>query len=206
MSVIDGYTQTVTTTITVGNYPSFAGVNSETNRIYVSNSLSNTVLHQHKMYEEAIKFYLKFLEDESSTEEDRIFIYIRLADCYDQLGDKEKELSCTFKTFLYDIPRPESCCRLGYYFLQKNELSRAIYWYKQAIEAPTPQNRWAIVNGVSRTWLPNMQLGLCYYRLGKYDLSYQHNRIALSYRPDDKDILNNIRLIEALLDQERIQN
>ncbi len=163
-------------------------------------------LHQHKMYEEAIKFYLNFLEDESSTEENRIFIYIRLADCYDQLGDKEKELACTFKTFLYDIPRPESCCRLGYYFLQKNELSRAIYWYKQAIEAPTPQNRWAVVNGVSRTWLPNMQLGLCYYRLGKYDLSYQHNRIALSYRPDDKDILNNIRLIEELLDQERIQN
>ncbi|WP_242832469.1 glycosyltransferase [Desulfosporosinus orientis] len=158
-------------------------------------------LHHHKKYKKAIEFYLKFLEDENNTEENKIFVCIRLADCYCQLNDKEKELALTFKTFQYDIPRPESCCRLGYYFLQKNELNKAVYWYKQAIEVPMPENSWAIVSGVSRTWLPHMQLGLCYYQLGRYDLSYQHNKIALSYRPKDKGILNNINLLEELLKQ-----
>lgn len=161
-------------------------------------------LHQHKMYEKAIEYYLKFLEDENKSEENKIFVCTRLADCYYQLGDKEKELAYTFKSFEYDIPRPESCCRLGYHFLQKNALNKAVYWYKQAIEAPAPENKWTIVNEPSRTWLPHMQLGLCYYRLGLYELSYHHNKIALSYRPGDKDIINNLILLKELLKDSKI--
>jgi glycosyltransferase involved in cell wall biosynthesis len=156
-------------------------------------------LHQHQMYEKAIVFYLKFLEDKNNQVENKIFVCSRLADCYYQIGDKEKELAYTFKSFEYDIPRSESCCRLGYHFLQKNEFKKAVYWYKQAIGAPLPESNWTIVNQPSRTWLPHMQLGLCYYQLGQYDLSYQHNKIALSYRPKDQDILNNLNLLEGLL-------
>jgi len=158
-------------------------------------------LHQHKMYEKAIVFYLKFLEDENNSVENKIFVCNRLADCYYQLGDKEKELAYTFKSFEYDTPRSEACCRLGYHFLQKNAFKQAVYWYKQAIGTPIPESSWAIVNEASRTWLPHMQLGLCYYRLGMYDLSYQYNKTALSYRPNDQDILNNLGVLEELLKQ-----
>ncbi len=158
-------------------------------------------LHQHKIYEKAVVFYLKFLDNKYASEDNRIFVCTRLADCYYQLGDKEKELAYTFKSFEYDIPRPESCCRLGYHFLQQNEFKKAAYWYKQAIESPSPENIWTIINQPSRNWLPHMQLGLCYYNLGLYHLSYQHNKIALSYRPEDKDILNNLNLLEKLLEQ-----
>lgn len=81
-----------------------------------------------------------------------------------------------FLEFEYDTPRPEFCCRLGYHFLQKNALKEAVFWYQLAINSPLPENNWVIVNEPSRTWLPHMQLGLCYYRLGRYDLSYQHNK------------------------------
>jgi len=79
--------------------------------------------------------------------------------------------------------------RLGYHALEKKEYQMAIFWYKLATELPKPKNRWAIVNEASRTWLPNLQLGLCYYQLRDYNLSYQHNEIALSYRPNDKQII-----------------
>ena len=102
-------------------------------------------LHQHKMYEKAVEFYLKFLDDETGSEENKLFVCNRLADCYYQLGDKEKELAYTFMSFEYDIPRPEACCRLGYHFLQKEMFRQAVYWYKQAIETPLPENIWAIV-------------------------------------------------------------
>ena len=43
VSVIDGATNTVISTISVGSFPYNVGVNSSTNRIYVTNSQSNTV-------------------------------------------------------------------------------------------------------------------------------------------------------------------
>ncbi|MCZ8516401.1 glycosyltransferase family 2 protein [Paenibacillus filicis] len=156
-------------------------------------------LHHHKMYEQAIEYYLKFMVLDDVTPEDKIFVCGKMADCYYHLGDRDKELEITLKSFDYDIPRPEFCCRLGYRFLEKVEFHQAAFWYKLAIETPPPKNQWAIVNHPSRTWLPHMQLGLCYYQLGEYELSYRHNSIALTYRPDDEQIQNNVKLLEELL-------
>ncbi|MDF2962303.1 MAG: glycosyl transferase, partial [Paenibacillus sp.] len=156
-------------------------------------------LHHHKMYEKAIELYLKYLDLDNVSAEDKIFVYGKLADCYYQLGNKEKELACTFKSFEYDVPRPEFCCRLGYHFLEQAEFHQAVFWYKLAAESPTPKNQWTIVNNPSRTWLPHMQLGRCYYELGEFKLSYQHNEMALTYRPNDEQILSNMKLLEELL-------
>ncbi|GBF34310.1 hypothetical protein DCCM_3422 [Desulfocucumis palustris] len=44
-----------------------------------------------------------------------------------------------------------------------------------------------------------MQRGLCYYQMGDYRLSYRHNKILLFYRPNDKSIINNLKLLEELI-------
>ncbi|NTW21335.1 MAG: glycosyltransferase family 2 protein [Nostocales cyanobacterium W4_Combined_metabat2_030] len=158
-------------------------------------------LHQHRSYPKATEFYLKFLDMESITKEDRIHVFAKLADCYYHLGERGKEREFILKSFAFDIPRPEFCCRLGYYFLEKSQFSQAAFWYKLAIELPVPDNLWAIQNHASRTWLPHMQLGLCYYQMGNYELSYHHNKIALSYRPDDPNIINNVQLLEEIIEK-----
>jgi tetratricopeptide (TPR) repeat protein len=155
-------------------------------------------LHQHQLYQKGTEVYLIFLDMQNITTEDCIYACSKLADCYYYLGDREKEREFIFKSFEYDIPRPEFCCRLGYFFLEKKQFVQAAFWYKLAIELPIPNNHWAIQNQVSRTWLPHMQLGLCYYQLGEYELSYRHNEIALSYRPNDVSIINNIKLLGEL--------
>ncbi|HWR45068.1 glycosyltransferase family 2 protein [Sporomusa sp.] len=156
-------------------------------------------LHQHRMYQQAIEFYLKFMDMENITTEDRIHACSKLADCYYHLGDREQERAFIFKSFEYDTPRPEYCCRLGYYFLEKSQFSQAAFWYKLATELPMPNNCWAIQNHASHTWLPHTQLGLCYYQMGEYQLSYHHNKIALSYRPNDLGIINNINLLDEIM-------
>lgn len=156
-------------------------------------------LHQHRFYQKATEFYLKFLDMENITVEDRIYVFSKMADCYYYIGEREKEREYIFKSFTYDTPRPEFCCRLGYYFLEKSQFAQAAFWYNLATEVPVPNNRWAIQNQASRTWLPHMQLGLCYYQMGEYELSYKHNKIALSYRPDDLSIISNIRLLTELM-------
>ena len=135
------------------------------------------------------------------TVEDRIYCCSKLADCYHLIDDREKERKFIFKAMEYDTPRPEFCCRLGYYFIEKGQYSQATFWYKIAIEVPEPTNLWAIQNHVSHTWLPHMQLGFCYYQLGEYELSYHHNKIALSYLPNDPNILNNVNLIQEIINK-----
>lgn len=156
-------------------------------------------LHQHRVYQKAIECYLKFMDSEDISTEDRIYACSKLADCYHYLEDRKKEREFIFKSLEYDTPRPEFCCRLAYYFLEKNQFPQAAFWYKLATELPVPNNLWATQNHASRTWLPHMQLGLCYYQMGEYELSCKHNKFALSYRPDDQGIINNVRLLEEIL-------
>lgn len=156
-------------------------------------------LHQHRMYDKAIEAYATYMNSNRLSAEETIFVLIRLADCHHHLGDQDKELHTVFKAMEYGLPRPELCCRLGYYFLQKKQYRQAVYWYTLATQVPEPDNPWAIANEISRTWLPHMQLGLCYYELGEYELSYRHNQIALGYRRDDRAIANNLALLQDLI-------
>jgi glycosyltransferase involved in cell wall biosynthesis len=156
-------------------------------------------LHQHRLYQKATDLYLKFMDMENVTNKDRIYTCSKLADCYYHLGNREKERAFIFKSFEYDTPRPEFCCRLGYYFLEKKQFSQAAFWYKLATDLPMPDNRWIIQSHASHTWLPHMQLGLCYYQIGKYELSHFHNKIALSYRPNDQSIIDNMQLLDKLI-------
>ncbi len=156
-------------------------------------------LHQHRSYQKAIELYLKLMDSEDISKEDRIYVCSKLADCYHLIENRKKEREFIFKSMEYDTPRPEFCCRLAYYFLEKSQFSQAAFWYKLATELPVPNNLWAIQNHASRTWLPHMQLGLCYYQMGEYELSYRHNKIALTYRPDDKNVISNVILLEELL-------
>jgi glycosyltransferase involved in cell wall biosynthesis len=78
-------------------------------------------LKDHQMYERAIQYYEEFLSTEQGWVEDNISACGRLADCYHHLGDLEKELNSVLRSFKYDQPRPEFCCRLGFYFLSKEQ-------------------------------------------------------------------------------------
>ncbi|AWI03398.1 glycosyltransferase [Clostridium drakei] len=156
-------------------------------------------LHHHKSYQKATEYYLKFLEMNDITADDCVYVCSKLADCYYQLGDRKKEREYIFRSFDYDSPRPEFCCRLGYAFLEKSQFSQAAFWYNLAIQLPKLNNNWVIQNQISSTWLPHIQLGLCYYEMGEYEKSYYHNKTALSYRPNDQDIINNMKLLEELL-------
>ena len=95
-------------------------------------------LKDHQMYQRAIEYYEKFLLTEKGWIEDNISACSRLADCFFELGDHKKELESNLRSFQYDHPRPEFCCRLGFYFLKKKELHAAIFWYKLATEIKLP--------------------------------------------------------------------
>lgn len=152
-------------------------------------------LFDHGMYSRAVTYYEQFLSDNKGWIEDNISSCSKLADCYHNLGNYEYELQSVLRSFRYSSPRPEFCCRLGYYFMENNDTLSAVFWYKAAIQ-PEQSEGYGFNNPIYSTFLPHLQLCVCYDRLEIYKLAYLHNEVAGQYRPDDPRILSNRQYLE----------
>jgi len=156
-------------------------------------------LNDHKQYTRAIEYYEKFLATGKGWVEDNISTCGKMADIYLNLGDIEKAQHYLYKSFEYDVPRAEFCCRLGFNFLNMGKYSQAVFWYRLATELEKPINSWGPRIEACWTWLPHLQLCVCYDRLGLHELAYKHNEIARSYQPDNPKILYNKKYLEGVL-------
>jgi len=155
-------------------------------------------LKDHSRYEEAIMYYEKFLSSHLGWFEDCIQACFKIADCYEALQKEEQKISAILRSFQYDIPRPEACCRLGVYFMERQRNEEAIYWYEQALLVKEKPNA-PFQNKIYTTWLPHLQLCVLYDRLKQYERAYKHNEAAKSFRPNDKRILHNQIYLEKIL-------
>ncbi len=157
-------------------------------------------LIDHRHFEEAIDHYIKFLDSKLGWIEDNIRACFKLADCYYELNDKDNALNSTLQTLTYDVPRPEACCRLGYYFMEQANNQVAIHWYQQALLYENHQTL-SFQNTSFSTWLPHLQLCVLYDRLKQYDEAYRHNELARKFKPMDKKILRNKKYFDEILER-----
>ncbi len=156
-------------------------------------------LRDHQQYSKAVEYYCKFLALDAGWVEDRISACSKLADCYNALGNTTEERMIILKSFNYDSPRAEFCCRLGYQDLNAGKYKQAAFWYKLATELEKPTESWGPINHASYTWLPHLQLCVCYDRLGQHELAYKHNELARNIVPDDARVLSNKKYLEDVL-------
>lgn len=160
---------------------------------YFANELAD-----HGMHERAIEFYEKFLATNQGWVEDNISACGRLADCCLELGNRQRANQYALKSFEYDTPRAEFCCRVGYMYLEQGDPRRAVVWYKFATQLEKPENLMGTFNHACWTWLPHLQLCVCYWQLGQYQLAYSHNEKARRYIPDNPSVMHNKQLLEPL--------
>lgn len=142
-------------------------------------------LYDNARYDDAIREYINFINTNEGWEEDIKGACSKLADCYRVKNDTENELRYIFKSFEYGIPRSDFCCRLGYKFLENNKIEEAIYWYKLALQGGPKKNSMNLINHDTYTYLPWIQLCVCYYKLGNINDSYYCNEMAGKYKPND---------------------
>ncbi|AFC32431.1 hypothetical protein PM3016_5751 [Paenibacillus mucilaginosus 3016] len=163
-------------------------------RYYYANELKD-----HGRWEKAAEQYELFLSEGLGWEEDCIQACGKLADCYHELRQPDRFADSALRSFRYGAPRAEMCCRLGYHFLEGGRLDAAVFWYGTAAQLERPASRWAILNEACWTWLPHLQLCVCYDRLGEYARAYEHNKQALAYLPEDPRMLANQAYLEGRL-------
>ncbi|WP_375140514.1 glycosyltransferase [Cohnella herbarum] len=155
-------------------------------------------LRDHSQFRKAILYYEKFLKGKQGWIEDNIQACMRIGDCYGRLGQREKQVEAMCRSLSYDKPRAEFCCALGGYFLEEKHYETAIFWFTVAVEQGHDKNNLGLVNPFHSTWLPHLQLCLCYDRLGQHEKAYEHNEKALSYYPNHPSMLYNKKYFQDL--------
>ncbi|SPF55825.1 Glycosyl transferase 2 family protein (fragment) [Candidatus Desulfosporosinus infrequens] len=156
-------------------------------------------LLNHRQDEQAVEYYEKFLATGQGSIEDKITACGNVADLFLWRGDQENMKKYIFRSFEYDTPRAEFCCRLGFAALKAGNYKEAIVWYKIVAHLEMPADNCGPINQACWTWLPHLQLALCYDRVGKQELGYRHNEFARHFVPQDTRVLHNRTYFEDIL-------
>ncbi|GGF70812.1 beta 1,4 glucosyltransferase [Paenibacillus albidus] len=156
-------------------------------------------LRDHGLNEEACRYYETFLTGGLGWIEDNIQACMKLAECRERLGDAEGAFQALCRTLQYDSPRPECCCRLGAWLFERGRLQAAVYWYETAVGLPSLDDSMGLRNAAYSTWLPHLQLALCYDRLGEREKANIHNETAIRYYPSHPSMIYNRNYFREVL-------
>lgn len=162
-------------------------------------------LRDHGIYEEACRYYEQFLQGGLGWIEDNYQACLRLAECRERLGDREGAFEDLCRTLQYDKPRPEFCCRIGDWHVEKGQLLPAVYWYELAIRLPWNNDSMGVRNEAFSTWVPNLQLALCYDRLGQHEQAHKFNETALLHHPGHPSMLYNRNYFRQVLGDKYVE-
>ena len=116
---------------------------------------------------------------------------MRNSKCYAIKCDKKSMLKILLRSFQYDTPRAEICCNIGTYYFEASDYNRAIFWYKLASDLIKPVNSWGFISHDFWGYIPNIQLSVCYDRLGNIEESIKYNNKAAEYKPNSPAVIAN---------------
>ncbi|MCY9544679.1 glycosyltransferase family 2 protein [Paenibacillus alvei] len=158
-------------------------------------------------WEQAIVIYERLLDKGELEASTAITVCGLLTTCYTKLGMNAKVLRTLFRRLQYERPNAELCCHIGYQYFIQELWSDAAYWYELATQLPSD----AVHSGAdaNRTWLPHLQLCVCYDRLGDLNRAYNHHLQAALYVPDHPSVIRNEAYFSPYfekLDRSRSQN
>lgn len=142
-------------------------------------------------FTKAIEKFNDFLNEDDKWVENTISALLDLSICYNKINDKQNEISTLFKSFEYDIPRSQTCCYIGNYFLRNNNINQAIYWYKLATTLTPNLKSGGFYETDYFNFIPYIQLCVCYYKLGDIKNSIKYNDMAGKFKPNDSSYLTN---------------
>lgn len=155
-------------------------------------------LFNNERFDDAVEYFNKYLDSENGWVEDRISACYDLSICYSLTNEPEKRLKTLIRSFEYSPPRAEICCQLGYHYFEQGDYEKAIVWYKIAAQLPKPVDTWGFILHDCWGYIPNIQLCLCYDRLGNIEEAIKYNNKAAEYKPDDAAVIYNDTYFRSL--------
>ncbi len=153
-------------------------------------------------YYEAVMYFTRFLDSGKGWMEDNISACCGLSVCYKNLNDPKNRLRSLLRSFEYDTPRADICCELGLYFLGNYDYYKAIFWFELATNVKPPRLNWGFELHDCSGFIPNLQLCVCYDRLGNIEEAKKYNRKAGEFKPGHPSVLYNIKYFDGLANKQ----
>lgn len=152
-------------------------------------------LYFNKMYKEAIDSFEEFFLRKDGWVENYITACRDLALCYEELGMDKKVLESLFRSFEYDMPRAQICCDIGKYFFVHEKYDIAIFWYDMATKCDKMRESSSFINEDAFSYIPYIQMCVCYYRLGNKEMAKKYNEFAGNIKPNDSVVIHNREIL-----------
>lgn len=159
-------------------------------------------LYYNKRYGEAILYFQQFLDGGQGWLEDNIGACLMLSRCYKCLKYHKNRLMPLYRSFEYDLPRPETCCEIGYFYKEQQDYRQAKYWFEQALGQEIPEGNLGFQFHDYAGYIPCMELCVCCDRLGMLEEAIRYNKRAGIYKPDDPGYLYNKKYFDGLNEKE----
>lgn len=148
-------------------------------------------LYDNGMYDKCITILQEFLDSKGGWVEDNINAYRLIGHCYCHQNDVTLGRGYYFKSFELDRPRAEICCDLGFTYMHEKNYNQAIFWFNLAATLDPPDTDWGFRESRAWTWLPHIQLCVCYYEQGSLQKAEEENEKAKDYCPNNKYVKAN---------------
>lgn len=146
-------------------------------------------LYYHKNYNKCREILDDFISGdgwiENKIEACKILAYSYLAE-----GRTEKAVSAFTDSFIFDAPRAEICCELGYIFTKKELYSTAAFWFKTALGCKKSTNG-AFISEDCYGFIPAIELAVCFDKLSDFKKAEYYNELAGTFKPDSPSYLYN---------------
>lgn len=149
-------------------------------------------LYDNNLFEEAVVKYKEFLKQDLIWAEDfkRGAINLSRALKYSKASVDER-IDVIFESMKKYTPNGETLCELSDCFMEKTMFDEAIIFLKSALNLDIDELNSGFNNRLYNTWIPAIQLCVCYSNLGNFEKAYYYNELASIYlAPKDKVELN----------------
>ncbi len=148
-------------------------------------------LFYNRLYKESICILEDVLTDSSLWKTDAIGACQLIYDCNLALKKYDAALAAALKSFSYGLPRAEILCRIGDIFEMKREYKTAAYWYEAAVVSPDVSKEGGFSHPAYKTFVPFIELSVCYYNLGEKELAKKYHNRAKEISPNHPAVLHN---------------
>lgn len=148
-------------------------------------------LFDNGLYSRSKDQYILFLKEKDIWIEDKKTAAFNLAECYNKIDQQDKRLNTLLDSLSYDIPRADICCKIGEIFLEQKKYDSAIFWYKNALNCIPADENMGLKNNSFYSWIPAIQLSVCYCAIDDYLSAYYFNELAILFNGDNKKTQHN---------------
>jgi len=141
----------------------------------------------------------QFIKMKDAWNENKYNAFLRIASYYKELKQYSLATEYCWKALKVNELKADAYCTMGDIAMDTESWHNGIHWFKIATNMIRPHDALDMVEPKYYTWLPNLQLCLCYNYLGDVFNAAKVNETALSYRPVDTRMLNNQKIFKKSL-------